>query len=141
MCSSDLYQHASYDDVVGEVLDELRESLAFADGAGIERSRVLVDPGLGFAKDASQSLEALARLGEFAELHRPLVVGPSRKSFLTRSFVTPVAASERDWATTAAVTTAVLQGAHIIRVHAVGPMVHVARVADEIRRYHRDGDA
>ena len=136
-----MYQEASYDDVVSEVLDELRESVAFAEGAGIERSRVLIDPGLGFAKDAAQSLEALARLGEFSELQRPIVVGPSRKSFLVRSLPAPLAPAERDWPTAAAVATGVLLGAHVVRVHAVGPMVQVARVADDIRRYHRGGDA
>ena len=139
--SRDMYQEASYDDVVSEVLDELRESVAFAEGAGIERSRVLIDPGLGFAKDAAQSLEALARLGEFSELQRPIVVGPSRKSFLVRSLPAPLAPAERDWPTAAAVATGVLLGAHVVRVHAVGPMVQVARVADDIRRYHRGGDA
>jgi dihydropteroate synthase len=139
--SRDMYTQASYDDVVSEVLDELRESVAFAEGAGIERARVLVDPGLGFAKDASQSLEVLARLGEFSELQRPIVVGPSRKSFLVRSAMSPVAPAERDWQTAAAVATAVVLGAHVIRVHAVGPMTQVARVADDIRRYYRGGDA
>jgi dihydropteroate synthase len=64
-------------------------------------------------------------------------VGPSRKSFLARALGARVAASERDWATAAAVTAAVLAGAHIVRVHAVEEMLQVTRVADEIRRYHR----
>lgn len=135
--SRDMYQQASYGDVVAEVLDELRESMAFATGAGIATSRMLVDPGLGFAKEAPHSFEALARLDEFSELGCPLVVGPSRKSFLARPLGTSVPASLRDWATAAAVSAAVLAGAHIVRVHAVGEMLQVARVADEIRRYHR----
>jgi dihydropteroate synthase len=135
--SRDMYQQASYGDVVAEVLDELRESMAFAAGAGVPTQRVLVDPGLGFAKEAPHSFEALARLGEFAELGCALVVGPSRKSFLARPLGGSVPAAARDWATAAAVTAAVLEGAHIVRVHAVGEMLHVTRVADEIRRYHR----
>jgi dihydropteroate synthase len=135
--SRDMYQQASYGDVVAEVLDEPRESMAFATGAGIGRARILVDPGLGFAKEAPHSFEALARLDEFSELGCPLVVGPSRKSFLARPLGTSVPASSRDWATAAAVSAAVLAGAHIVRVHAVGEMLQVARVADEIRRYHR----
>jgi dihydropteroate synthase len=135
--SRDMYQQASYGDVVAEVLDELRESMAFATGAGISKSRILVDPGLGFAKEAPHSFEALARLDEFSDLGCPLVVGPSRKSFLARPLGTSVPASLRDWATAAAVSAAVLAGAHIVRVHAVGEMLQVARVADEIRRYHR----
>jgi len=135
--SRDMYQHASYGDVVAEVLDELRESVAFAAGAGVSKSRMLVDPGLGFAKEAPHSFEVLARLDEFAELGCPIVVGPSRKSFLAKPLGGTVPAPGRDWATAAAVTAAVLAGAHIVRVHAVGEMLHVARVADEIRRYHR----
>jgi dihydropteroate synthase len=135
--SRDMYQQASYGDVVAEVLDELRESMAFATGAGVANDRILVDPGLGFAKEAPHSFEALARLDEFSELGRPVVVGPSRKSFLSRALGAMVPAPARDWATSAAVTAAVLAGAHIVRVHAVEEMLQVARVADEIRRYHR----
>jgi dihydropteroate synthase len=135
--SRDMYQHASYGDVVAEVLDELRESMAFAAGAGVPKARMLIDPGLGFAKEAAHSFEALARLAEFAELGCPIVAGPSRKSFLTRPLGGTVPASARDWATAAAVTAAVLAGAHVVRVHAVAEMLQVTRVADEIRRYHR----
>jgi dihydropteroate synthase len=134
--SKDMYQQASYHDVVAEVLDELRESMAFAGKAGVPSDRIVVDPGLGFAKDAAHSYEALARLNELAELGRPLLVGPSRKSFLARPIGSQVPAGDRDWATAAAVTAAVLAGAHIIRVHAVREMTQVVRVADEIRRYH-----
>lgn len=129
-------QNASYLDVVDEVRDELRESMAFATGAGVARERLLIDPGIGFAKEAVHSYEVLGRLEEFAELGRPLVVGPSRKSFLTRAVGT-VSPADRDYATAAAVTSSVLSGAHVVRVHAVGPMRQVVRVADEVRRYHR----
>ena len=135
--SRDMYQQASYGDVVAEVLDELRQSMSFATSAGIPKQRILVDPGLGFAKEAPHSFEALARLGEFSELGCPLVAGPSRKSFLARALGGSIAASARDWGTAAAVTAAVLAGAHVVRVHAVGEMLQVTRVADEIRRYHR----
>lgn len=134
--SSDMYAQASYHDVVGEVLDELRESIAFAAAAGISADRIIVDPGLGFAKEARHSYEALARLDAFSELGCPIVVGPSRKSFLAKPLGGTIAAPERDWATAAAVTAAVLGGAHIVRVHAVREMVQVVRVAEEIRRYH-----
>jgi dihydropteroate synthase len=135
--SSDMYRQAVYHDVVDEVLDELRESMAFATGAGIPKDRILVDPGLGFAKEAPHSYEVLARVHEFGELGRPLVVGPSRKAFVTRPLGREIPAAARDWPTAAAVTAAVLSGAHIVRVHAVGEMVQVMRVADEIRKYHR----
>jgi dihydropteroate synthase len=135
--SQEMYRQASYGDVVAEVLDELRESISFAAGAGISKDRILIDPGLGFAKEAPHSFEVLARLDEFRELGRPVVAGPSRKSFLARPLGGNVPASTRDWATAAAVTAAVLAGAHVVRVHAVGEMVQVARVADEVRRYYR----
>jgi len=134
--SQQMYEQASYTDVVGEVLDELRESMAFATTSGIAAERIILDPGLGFAKDAAQSCEVLARLDEFAELGRPLLAGPSRKSFITRALGARVPPAERDWATAAAVTAAVLAGAHIVRVHAVPQMLQVVRVTDEIRRYH-----
>jgi dihydropteroate synthase len=136
--SRDMYQQAVYHEVVDEVLDEIRESMAFAAGAGVSKEQILVDPGLGFAKEAVHSFEVLARLHQFSELGRPLVVGPSRKGFLTRPLGREVPASARDWLTAAAVTTAVLTGAHIVRVHSVREMVEVARVADEIRKYHRE---
>jgi dihydropteroate synthase len=135
--SRDMYREADYHDVVDEVLDELRESVAFATGAGVPADRVIVDPGLGFAKEASHTYETLARLDEFSELGRPLLVGPSRKRFLTRALGSDVPASGRDWATAAAVTAAVLAGAHIVRVHAVREMAQVVKVSDEIRKYHR----
>lgn len=136
--SRDMYQQAVYSEVVDEVLDELRESMAFAGGAGIAKEHMLVDPGLGFAKEAPHSFEVLARLHQFSELGRPLVIGPSRKTFLTRPLARrDVHAAARDWPTTAAVTAAVLSGAHIVRVHAVREMADVVRVADEIRKYHR----
>jgi dihydropteroate synthase len=137
--SRDMYQQAVYSEVVDEVLDELRESMAFATGAGIPKEHMLVDPGLGFAKEAPHSFEVLARLHQFGELGRPLVVGPSRKNFLTRPLARrDIQAGARDWPTSAAVTAAVLCGAHIVRVHAVRELAEVVRVADEIRKYHRE---
>ena len=134
--SRDMYAQASYHDVVAEVLDELRQSVAFARAAGIPAERIVLDPGLGFAKDARHTYEALARLDAFADVGRPLLVGPSRKSFLSRPLGATVPPAERDWATAAAVTAAVLSGAHIVRVHAVREMRQVVLVAEEIRRYH-----
>ena len=135
--SRDMYEHAAYHDVVDEVRDELRQSLAFATKAGVDASRIFLDPGLGFAKREAHSYETLARLAELAELGRPLVLGPSRKGFLARPMAGALAPEHRDWPTAAAVTAAVLGGAHVVRVHAVAEMVPVVRVADEIRKYHR----
>jgi dihydropteroate synthase len=137
--SRDMYQQASYHEVIDEVLDELRESIAFATSAGVSPQSILVDPGIGFAKEAAHSYEVLARLHEFSDLGRPVVAGPSRKAFLARPLgPREVPAAERDWPTAAAVATAVLAGAHVVRVHAVREMAQVVRVADEIRKYHRE---
>ena len=140
--SRNMYQQAVYTEVVDEVLDEVRESMAFAAGAGIPKDHMLVDPGLGFAKEAPHSFEVLSRLHQFAELGRPIVIGPSRKTFLTKVVARRSAGDAEpvspDWATTAAVTAAILCGVHIVRVHAVRELAEVVRVADEIRKYHRD---
>jgi dihydropteroate synthase len=130
----EMYAEASYEDVTVEVRRELAESLAAAARAGVPPDATIVDPGLGFAKRAEHSFEALARLPAFAGLDRPILVGASRKSFLTKA-LGDVPPASRDWGTAAAVAAAVLGGAHIVRVHAVGPMVQVVRVADEIVRW------
>jgi len=132
--SSAMYADASYADLIGEVTTELLQSMSRAIEAGVSRDHLLVDPGIGFAKRPAHSYGVLARLGELAAaLDRPVVAGPSRKSFL-RAATGDRPASERDWGTAAAVTAAVLAGAHIVRVHAVEEMVQVVRVAEEIRK-------
>jgi dihydropteroate synthase len=128
-----MYREAVYAAPVADVAAELGRSLEAAVAAGVPRERIILDPGLGFAKLAAHSFELLAGLGELAALDRPLLVGASRKSFL-REAVGDVPPPDRDFATAAAVTAAVLEGAHIVRVHAVREMCQVARVADEVRR-------
>src|SRR6185503_1993862 len=105
-----MYSEAVYNDVVLDVARELRESLQRARDGGVAEERVIVDPGVGFAKWPSHSYGVLARLPELAAaLGRPLLVGPSRKSFLSAA-VGDRPAFDRDWATAAAVTAAVLAG-------------------------------
>ncbi len=111
---------------------------AAAVDAGIPRDRILIDPGLGFAKRAPHTLEAIANLGELRALDLPIVCGPSRKSFL-KAALGDVPAAERLWGTAAAVTASVLAGADIVRVHDVRQMVDVVRVADAIRHAARLG--
>jgi dihydropteroate synthase len=127
-------QHATYDDVAAEVAAELEARLAVAEGAGISRDAVILDPGIGFAKGPEHSVALLARLDAppLRALGRPWLVGPSRKSFL-RAAIGDRPPRERDWATAAAVTAAILHGADVVRVHQVAEMVQVARVADMIR--------
>jgi dihydropteroate synthase len=125
---------ASYGSVVDDVASELAQSIEVALAAGVRRDAIAIDPGLGFAKQAGQSLDVIASLdaAPLRALDRPLVVGPSRKSFLASAIGT-TAPGDRDWATSAAVTAAILQGAHMLRVHRVKEMVPVALVADAIR--------
>ncbi len=130
--SADMYAAARYGDVAGEVAAELGGRVHVALAAGVPAASLILDPGLGFAKQAAHSLEALARLPVIAALGYPLLVGPSRKSFLTAALGAAPPA-ERLWGTAAAVAASVLLGAHIVRVHDVAEMVQVVRVADAIR--------
>jgi dihydropteroate synthase len=130
--SKDMYAEAAYADVVREVTGELRASITTAVDAGVPRTAIVVDPGIGFAKRPVHSYGVLARLSEIGRaLELPVLVGPSRKLFL-KTATTGADSRERDWATAAAVTAAILGGAHIVRVHAVPEMVQVVRAAEEI---------
>jgi dihydropteroate synthase len=122
-------------DVIRDIVQGLRASIAGARRAGIPESKLLLDPGIGFGKNYKQNFEVLARLPELARLGYPLVVGASRKMFIGWALggkrqVWP--AEKREWGTAAAVTTAILNGAHIVRVHDVSEMSQVARIADVI---------
>jgi dihydropteroate synthase len=129
-----MYAEAAYEDLIAEITAELAASVAIAVAAGVPPERLILDPGVGFAKRPSHSYGVLARLPDLASaLGRPLLVGPSRKSFM-RQALNERSALERDWGTAAAVTAAILGGAHIVRVHAAREMAQVARVAEEIRR-------
>jgi dihydropteroate synthase len=129
--SRDMYAEATYVDVAADVARELSARAEMAITAGIARECIILDPGLGFAKRAEQTLEAVAGLDEIAALGFPVLSGPSRKSFL-KVGLGDVPPTERVWGTAAAVTASILFGAHIVRVHDVREMVQVARVADSI---------
>ncbi|MGP9695164.1 dihydropteroate synthase [Brachybacterium sp. AOP25-B2-12] len=116
-----------YDDVVRDVVSELRGRIAALEEAGIDRSRLVADPGLGFAKTGAQNWDLLARWDELAALDLPLLLGASRKGFLGRLDV------DRDAATGAISAHAALHGAWCVRVHAVAPSLAAVRVA---RRIH-----
>ena len=127
----DMRDRAVYGDVVSEVRSELSGAMARAVRAGVREDRIVLDPGIGFAKTAEQSIELLARLPDLAVLGRPLLVGPSRKSFI--GAITGAPAEERLAGTLAAVTAAVLGGATFIRVHDVAAARQAARVAAALR--------
>jgi len=139
--SADMYAQAHYGDVVQDVAAELRQRMDTAIHAGVPIERIVIDPGIGFAKRPAHSYGLLARIAELgALLQRPVLAGPSRKSFMREALGDrpPV---ERDWGTAAAVTAAVLGGAHLVRVHAVAEMVQVVRVAEATRRHGRIDEA
>ena len=117
-------------------MKELREALGRARQAGIDPEATLVDPGIGFAKTAEQSLMLLRHLSALRSLGRPILVGPSRKSFIGEVLGLP--AEERLEGTAAAVASAVLSGAHIVRVHDVPLGVQVATIAKAMvpREHH-----
>ena len=109
------------------ILKELEAAVSRARGVGIDKSRLVIDPGFGFGKRKEQNSFILDRLNELAVLDLPILAGPSRKSFLTHQ-----TAAETNCATAAAVAVCVLRGAHIVRVHDVRGMRAAADVADEI---------
>lgn len=117
-------------DVMGSIVRDLDATISRARHTGVERSRMVVDPGLGFGKRKEQNSAILARLPEMASLDLPILAGPSRKSFLAHP-----TAKETLFATAAAATAAILGGAHLLRVHDVLEMRAVADVADEVLRY------
>ena len=119
-----------YESVVAEVASELEAAADRARAAGIAADAILLDPGIGFAKDADHSLEVLRELSAFASLDRPLVLGPSRKSFIGKVLDRP--ADHRLLGTAAAVAACVLGGAHVVRVHDVAEMIQVTKVCDAI---------
>jgi dihydropteroate synthase len=123
-------------DVLRDVAAGLRHAAALARRAGIARSQIVLDPGIGFGKSYEQNCELLARLPELARLGYPLLVGTSRKSFiggvLTDSKLRDGSEVDRIWGTAATVAASILQGAHIVRVHDVAEMVQVARVSDAV---------
>lgn len=121
-----------YDDVVAEVKEFLRQRLEAAAFAGIEPDRLCVDPGIGFGKSLQHNLAIMRHIATFLDLGRPLLVGPSRKSFIGK--LLDVSADERVEGTAGAVAWLVAQGAHIVRVHDVEEMVRVVRIIDAIRR-------
>ena len=122
-----------YRDVVTEVKDFLETQTSKAISSGINRDKIIIDPGIGFAKTASQSLELLQSLTELKTLDLPVLIGVSRKSFM-RSILDKDNPKERVWGTAAACYGAIARGADILRVHDVSEMYDVMRVADAIER-------
>jgi len=120
-----------YADLMTEIVASLGESVRAAEAAGVPRSRLAIDPGIGFGKTAEQNLVVLQELHRLAELELAVLVGVSRKSFLGKLFGQQ--GEERIRGTAAAVTAAILRGADIVRVHDVAVMKNVLQVAEALR--------
>jgi dihydropteroate synthase len=131
--SVDMNARAVYDDVVADVARELADRLAHAVEGGIRPERIVLDPGLGFAKTAAQDWALVSHLDALHTLGRPLLVGPSRKRFLGSLLAGPDGeprpASDRDVATIALAALIAVQGAWAVRVHAAAEAIDAVRVA------------
>ncbi len=125
-----MQQNPVYENVVEEVKESLSQSVEKARGAGIEH--ILIDPGIGFGKKLEHNLSLIKDLHRFADLHCPIVIGPSRKAFIGMLLNLPV--DQRLEGTAAAVAASIFQGANVLRVHDVKEMKRIAVVADAIMR-------
>jgi dihydropteroate synthase len=127
------YVGMEYTDLLQDVRNELLESVALAQSAGILAENIILDPGIGFGKTVEQNLELLNRLGEIRSLGYPILLGPSRKSFIGYTLNLPP--DQRVEGTAAAVAVGIVRGADLIRVHDVEVMARVARMTDAIVRH------
>jgi len=129
----DMQKSPSYKALIPEIMDYLRDGIMIARRAGVRDDMIIIDPGIGFGKTIEHNLEIIRRLDEFTGLERPVLIGPSRKSFIGRTLGNlPV--MERLEGTAAAVAIGIFNGANIVRVHDVKEMVRIARMADAIKR-------
>jgi dihydropteroate synthase len=130
------YVSIEYENLIDDIRRELTESVSIALESNVRASQIILDPGIGFGKTVAQNFEVIDRLQEIKSLGYPILVGPSRKSFLGYTLDLPP--SERVEGTAAAVALSIARGADIVRVHDVGVMTRVARIADAIVRRKTD---
>lgn len=128
----DMQINPFYEDVIGEISAFLHERIEAAVAVGIERSQLIVDPGIGFGKRVQDNLLIIQRLHDFTALNCPILLGPSRKSFIGKALDLPV--QDRLEGTAAVVALSVSRGVHIVRVHDVKEMVRVVRMTEAIER-------
>jgi len=134
---ADMQLHPTYDDVALEIITFLKKAMDQAVSSGVRRDRIIVDPGIGFGKTFDHNLVILKELGRFRYLDAPILVGSSRKAFIGQILDKKV--SERDTGTMATVAAAVMNGAHIVRVHNVKQAVETVKVIDAIKRGKIEG--
>jgi dihydropteroate synthase len=128
-----MQQMTDYENLLGEIYQFLEHQIESAIACGVNPSKIIIDPGIGFAKNQQQNLEILRNIGFFKSLNCPILVGASRKSFIGRILNKPDP-KDRVWGTAAACCAAISTGADILRVHDVAQMRDVCRVADAIFR-------
>src|SRR5512138_1481728 len=126
------YIGSTYTNLIAEVKQELLASVELAKKAGVAESHIILDPGIGFGKTREHNLELIDRLGEIRSLRYPVLLGPSRKSFI--GFTLDLPPDQRVEGTAAAVAVGIARGADIIRVHDVREMKRVAKMTDAIVR-------
>lgn len=129
---------AEYEDPIAEIISSLKGSLEIAAEAGVPEANIIIDPGIGFGKSWQHDLEIISRLDELNELGKPILLGPSGKSFIGKVLDVPV--PERLPGTAAAVAIGIARGADMVRVHDVKTIVRVCRMSDAIIRRRQIGN-
>ncbi|ELS03185.1 dihydropteroate synthase [Xenococcus sp. PCC 7305] len=128
-----MQQMTDYQDLVSDIMESLNCQIQKAIACGVNASKIIIDPGIGFAKNLEQNLELLRRLSELKSLKVPILVGTSRKSFIGKIINQPEP-QKRVWGTAATCCSAIISGADILRIHDVAEIYDVSRVADAIYR-------
>jgi dihydropteroate synthase len=126
-----MQQQTAYDSIIAEVYSFLKERIAYAESVGIDSRNIIVDPGIGFGKSVPDgNLQIIKNLSFFKDLRKPILVGPSRKAFI--GSVLNLGVEEREEGTAAAISLAINNGAHIVRIHDVKKMKRVVTMVDAI---------
>ncbi len=128
-----MQQMTDYQDVVTDITEFLNCQIQKAIACGVNSSKIIIDPGIGFAKTPEQNIELLRRLSEFKALEVPILIGTSRKSFIGK-IINQQDPQKRVWGTAATCSSAIISGADILRIHDVAEIYDVSRVADAIYR-------
>lgn len=132
------YVGVEYANLMGDIVRELRDSITTAVDAGVDPNQIIIDPGIGFGKTVEQNLTIMDELDQLRSLGRPILVGPSRKSFI--GYTLDVGMEERLLGTLATLAASVLRGADIVRVHDVAETIQVVRMLDAIVRRQRSDE-
>ncbi len=128
-----MQQMTNYQELVADIREFLRLQIQKAIACGVDSSKIIIDPGIGFAKTPEQNIELLRRLSEFKDLKVPILIGTSRKSFIGK-IINQQDPQQRVWGTAATCCSAIMSGADILRIHDVAEIYDVSRVADAIYR-------